>query len=385
MSTVAVTVSEPMPQIVRDLGTIAEKIMQARALFDEGDAIAAKMLASGGYDAAKALAIFARRAKSLGWVEKSRRMQGDALLIEKLAIMQIAREWDVLQADGKASRGGRPKKTVSDENAFTAAEAGISRKEIHEGRRLLVAEQKNPGLVERAIRARLEAGLEPSRANLRVSIGTASASREDRGDNLYETPAEGMAALLALETFLPLVLEPSCGRGAIVRPLEVGGHEVMLADLVDYGTADKHGQVQQVRDFLALTRDEVVAWSNGEDFDLVTNPPYGPVLNSYVAHALREIRPRKMAMLLNFNFFGGTENDDRNFALDEARPSRVLMFARRLPMMHRDGWDGPEASSRMNTAWFIWELDPDGNYGRETLIRRMDWKDFAPQAGGCET
>ena len=57
-------------QIIRDIGTIADKIRQARELFDEGDAIAAKMLAQGSYDLSKALAQFARRAKAMAWVEK---------------------------------------------------------------------------------------------------------------------------------------------------------------------------------------------------------------------------------------------------------------------------------------------------------------------------
>ena len=83
-----------------------------------------------------------------------------------------------------------------------------------------------------------------------------------------------------------------------------------------------------------------------------------------------------MALLLNLNFLCGTEDDDRNFALDVAPPARVLVFSRRLPMMHRDGWDGPEASSRMNTAWFVWERDASGSYSGRKQVVRVDWKDF---------
>jgi hypothetical protein len=49
-------------------------------------------------------------------------------------------------------------------------------------------------------------------------------------------------------------------------------------------------------------------------------------------------------------------------------------------MMHRDGWDGDIASSRMNTAWFVWELrrQPDGSesYDGPTEMLRVDWKVF---------
>jgi hypothetical protein len=97
-----------------------------------------------------------------------------------------------------------------------------------------------------------------------------------------------------------------------------------------------------------------------------------------VAHALRQHRPRKMAMLLNLNFVCGFDDPDRNFVMDEMRPARIHVFTRRLPMMHRDGWTGPEASSRMNTAWFVWE-QPHERSGRETVINRIDWQKLLEQ------
>jgi hypothetical protein len=375
---VAVEGAAPVdPQILKDFNVIAQKIAQARAMFDDGDAITAKMLAAGSYDLAKILAKFSRQAKAMAWVEKSRRLQGDALLIEMLSKMLIAREWDLAQGAGDASKGGRPKKkTVGNGDGFTAAQAGLTRDEISEGRKLLAAEGREPGLVERAIAARIEAGLEPSRRAVKHAIGTRTATREERGNNLYETPPEGMAVLLGLEEFLPLVLEPSCGRGAISRVLEAAGHEVMLSDLVDYGTADRHGQVQQIRDFLTLTRAEVMEWSGGEDFDLVGNPPYGEIVNAFIAHALTEIRPRKMALLLNLNFLCGYDDADRNRVLDQMSPERCIIHAQRLPMMHRDGYDGQKASSQMNTMWLVWERGDDGGYEGAFRVLRAVWSDF---------
>lgn len=147
------------------------------------------------------------------------------------------------------------------------------------------------------------------------------------------------------------------------------GYDVVLSDLVDYGTADRHGEVQAVVDFFDLEPDSAQP-------DIVTNPPYGALLNRFVAHALRVHRPRKMALLLNLNFVCGFDDPERNFAMDENPPARIHVFTRRLPMMHRDGWDGPEASSRMNTAWFVWEADEDGNYVGPTVINRVDWADY---------
>ncbi|WP_246752721.1 hypothetical protein [Sinorhizobium sp. BG8] len=103
-----------------------------------------------------------------------------------------------------------------------------------------------------------------------------------------------------------------------------------------------------------------------------------------MAHALRVHRPGKMALLLNLNFLAGFYDPDRTFVMDECSPARIYVFKRRLPMMHRDGWDGPTASSRMNTAWFIWERDEGGSYGDRTEIRRVDWKDYVPAVAESE-
>lgn len=358
-----------------DASDLAATVERARALLDDGDVLAAKVLASGAYREAKAAAGFAAEFGAAGkrLVAKARQLQGDALLIETRAKIRIAKAYDEAQADGRALKG-RPK-SIPDGNTFTQEEAGLSAKEIHDARRLAEAEERAPGLVERAIAARLQAGLEPSRANLRASIGTKTATNEERGNNLYETPPEAVHALLAIEEFGSTIWEPACGRGAISKMLEAAGHHVVISDLVDYSTADQYGEIQQVRDFLESKPKEFSAMG-----DIVTNPPYGALLNRFVAHALRTHTPRKMALLLNVNFYGGSENEDRNFALDESPPARIHWFSRRLPMMHRDGWDGPEAGSSMNTAWFVWERQEDGSYGTATTIRRVDWKDFQPVA-----
>ncbi|MDB5522793.1 MAG: hypothetical protein JWM58_556 [Rhizobium sp.] len=368
----------------RDMFDLVATVLRAQKAFDAGDVMAAKQLAGGAYLDSKARAQYAASFGASGKrvVAKARQLQGDALLIETRAKMSIAAAWDVAQAEGRASKGGRPSETVPDGNGFTSEEAGLSRKEIHEARKLLAAEQREPGIAERAIAARVNAGLEPSRANLRAAVGTASATKEERGNNLYQTGPEAMHALLALERFSQTVLEPACGPGAIARMLEADGHDVVLSDLIDYGTTDRHGTIQEVCGFLELTPGRIAPYLDPEQLypDIVTNPPYGEVLNAFVAHALRVFKPRKMALLLNIVFLGGTDDDDRTFALEDCPPARIYIFKRRLPMMHREGWDGPKADSRMLTAWFVWERDEQGNYGDTTVMRRVDWKDFQPVA-----
>lgn len=371
--------------VARDQSDLAATVDRARVLLDEGDYQAALMLSSGAYDNAKAAASFASRVKAgEQLIGKARRMQADALLIESRAKIALAYQVDEAQSAGMIAGKGRPK-NIPDENIFTLEDAGLTAKRLHEARQLRDAEAKEPGIVQRAIEARVEAGMEPSRAALKKSaghaIGTKSATKDERGDDLYETPIEAMRTLLALESFALNVLEPSVGRGAILRPLEDAGYEVLIADLVDRGSVTQHGECQLVGDFL-------LSLAVGSGFDLVTNPPYG-IANAYAAHALRVHKPGKMALLLNLNFMCGFDDPDRCFVMDECPPSRIYVFTRRLPMMHRHGWDGPEASSQMNTAWFIWERNDDGTYGcAHPHIIRVDWKKFqdaealAPGVGG---
>jgi hypothetical protein len=296
----------------------------------------------------------------------------------------LAKEFDAARPES-AAKGGRPK-TVPDGNGFTAEDVGLTRKQVHEARQMRDAIEHDPGIVRRALDQMLAERVEPTRtalkrelprANLRAAVGTDTATAAERGNNLYETPPEALRALLSLTSFSRKLWEPACGRGAISRMLEDAGYEVELSDLIDYGTADRHGEVQRVEDFCATSP----RLDDPDRPDIVTNPPYGADLNRFVAHALRAHRPRRMALLLNLNFLCGFDDPERCYAMDECPPATVYVFTRRLPMMHRDGWDGPEASSRMNTAWFVWELDEatgsyDADGKRGTEIVRIDWKTF---------
>lgn len=366
------------PAQLSDASDLPSVIERARALFSDGDVLKARLVAAAAGAEAKAQAdIAARFGASQELVMKARRLQGDALLIESRCSIRMVDDYEAAQERGEAAKRGRPKKDAP-ASILQLGETGLTKQEIAEARRLRDAERGEPGIVERAIAARVAQGLEPTRRNLRHAIGTRSASKEDRGDNLYETPIEAMRTLLALEAFSPTVLEPACGRGAILRPLEDAGYDVRIADLVDRGTATKDGEIQAVGDFLGMPATE------GKP-DIVTNPPYGGVMNGFIAHALREHRPRRMALLLNLNVLAGFDDPDRNFFMDEWPPARIWVFKRRLPMMHRDGWTGPTASSQMNTAWLVWEKTngyrhSQRPYGAETRIRRVDWQDYQDAA-----
>jgi hypothetical protein len=156
-----------------------------------------------------------------------------------------------------------------------------------------------------------------------------------RSDDLHETPPQAVEALLAKEQFAGPVWEPACGRGAISRVLESHGHTVISTDLVERGYGE--GRVDFLLEFAARAP------------NIITNSPY-KLSCEFAEHATRLV-PGKVAFLCRLAWLAGL----RRRPLFEARLSRVLIFAKRLPMMHRDGWDGPRSTSAIDFAWFIFD------------------------------
>jgi hypothetical protein len=176
----------------------------------------------------------------------------------------------------------------------------------------------------------------------------------DRGNDLYETPPEAVKALLEVEFIPETVWEPACGPGSIVRVLREAGHRVIATDLVDYGCEGQRAGV----DFL-----KVQTAPAGASI-IVTNPPYMHA-NAFVAHALH-LCPRVL-MLLRLGFIAGTK---RTPILEGGMLARMHVFRNRLPMMHRQGWSGPRATSQTEFAWFSFDR---AHYG-PPLINRISWK-----------
>jgi hypothetical protein len=191
--------------------------------------------------------------------------------------------------------------------------------------------------------------------------GNLRAPLSERRNDLYETPAVAVEALLRVEQLPKRLWEPAAGRGAIVNVLRAAGHEVLASDLVDYGDPTHFAR----RDFLMEHKAPDGCQA------IVTNPPYKNAAE-FVAHAL-ELCPLVM-MLLPLKFFEagiGTARKHllRRKVLDEIPPARIHQFSGRLPMMHRDGWQGPKATSQVPYAWFVW----NGAHTGPTIIDRISW------------
>jgi hypothetical protein len=55
--------------------------------------------------------------------------------------------------------------------------------------------------------------------------------------------------------------------------------------------------------------------------------------------------------------------------LEDRGLARVHVFRKRLPMMHRAGWQGRKANSGMAFAWFVWDR---GHIG-PAAVNRISW------------
>jgi hypothetical protein len=176
----------------------------------------------------------------------------------------------------------------------------------------------------------------------------------ERRDDLYETPEVATRALLLVEQLPHHLWEPAAGRGAIVCVLRAAGHEVLASDLVDYGDPTHFAR----RDFLLERK-----VPNGCEA-IVTNPPF-KLAEQFVAHAL-DLCPR-VIMLLRLAFM---ESERRTPILEGRGLARIHQFRKRLPMMHRAGWEGRKANSGMAFAWFVW----DRNHAGPTTIDRISWE-----------
>lgn len=92
-------------------------------------------------------------------------------------------------------RTGRPPKVVprgNDIPSASAAAVGLTRKEVHEARRVRDAERADPGLVDRTLDTLVEEGTEPSRAALRRAVDpVAKAARAPKQPDQGRKPRPG--------------------------------------------------------------------------------------------------------------------------------------------------------------------------------------------------
>jgi hypothetical protein len=166
-------------------------------------------------------------------------------------------------------------------------------------------------------------------------------ARPREKDDFYKTPPAAVRALLAAETFAPVIHEPACGDGAISEVLEAAGHEVFSSDLVHRGFGE--GGV----DFLL---------EQCRPCDcLVTNPPFS-LADEFALHA-QLLGYKHVALLMRLSWLEGGARRKRLWVPHP--PTRIWVFSKRQTL-----WRGDEAPGKnggaVAFAWFVWRAGQHG-------------------------
>lgn len=174
-------------------------------------------------------------------------------------------------------------------------------------------------------------------------------------DDFYPTPPEPTRALLHAErdrlADFPVIWEPACGDGAMVREIEAAGHECIGSDLV----RRCKDECNLVRDFFRFRESVAPA--------IITNPPYDQInerdgKGRWVWHAMERLGVEYMALLLSWSWPG---------AGGHARLWRTWPPARVYLMRWKIDFTGGGAPPMLN-GWFVWDRAHQG----ETLLRMLD-------------
>jgi hypothetical protein len=190
--------------------------------------------------------------------------------------------------------------------------------------------------------------------------GAGRAPLKDRANDLYETPAVAVDALLRCEPWLPCTIwEPCAGRGAISRALREAGHRVIAHDLVPYVGADLG--IETPIDFLMERRPPPGATR------IVTNFPFKNG-DEMIRHGLR--LGLEVVCLQRLMALEGANRAD----LIDLHLRRVWAGIERLPQMHREGYEGrKQSNSGAPFAWFVFSPTPRG-IGEPIEFRRLSWR-----------
>jgi hypothetical protein len=200
----------------------------------------------------------------------------------------------------------------------------------------------------------------PSKGKHRgFAMGVPRSSTKKRDPlELYESPECATRALVHHEPLVAGVIwEPCCGRGAISRVLERAGLAVVSTDILDRGYG--RGGV----DFFNMTEAPYGCQV------IVTNPPYGKA-DAFIRHGLT-LAPTVL-VLLRWQYAEGENKAD----VIDRHLEHAWLGRERLPMMHRDGWEGKKLKKTATAfAWFRFARAPamPGTF----TTTRISWEDGA--------
>jgi hypothetical protein len=189
--------------------------------------------------------------------------------------------------------------------------------------------------------------------SVHATLGSRTGATGERHEqDYYATPPEAVRALLAVENFNHLILEPCCGEGHISKELLADDalYIVESYDLFDRGYGNR-------ADFLCRMGNGIDKWGG----DIVTNPPFATALE-FIQRSLEITQDgAKVAMLLRTAFLEGQK---RKIFFEECPPKTVWQFSKRIACA-KNGDFKTQGGGAMAYAWFVWEK----GYKGDTVIK----------------
>lgn len=181
-------------------------------------------------------------------------------------------------------------------------------------------------------------------------------ARAERGTDFYETPEWCVRAVLPHLPRGP-VLDPCCGRGAILR---VAYNEWALDNAFGIELVEEHALAARAAGFIVEQGDSLAPateWPAGYGTTIVMNPPFMHA-QAFVETALSYARDTggTVAALLRLGFLEGRARAE----LHAKHPADVLVLSRR-PSFTGKGTDSSAYG------WFVWG---PGRGGRWQILER---------------
>lgn len=180
---------------------------------------------------------------------------------------------------------------------------------------------------------------------------------ERETDDFYPTPPEPTRAFLHAEIDrlrdFPLIWEPACGDGAMVREMEALGISVVASDLVDRGCG---AHIHSFYDFKSAPAAKAI----------VTNPPFQECNSRdgkgrWIWHAMETLGVEYMALLMNWSWPGAGGLGD---LWAKYPPARAYLMRWKIDFTG-------QGSPPMLNGWFVWDRKHEG----ETVLRMLDRRD----------
>ncbi len=156
--------------------------------------------------------------------------------------------------------------------------------------------------------------------------------------DFYTTDARAVKALLNVEKFNDIILDPCCGTGSIVQVLKERNYTVRATDLIYRGCGE--GNI----DFL---NDDFPAYV----FDIIMNPPYTRTID-FIQKAL-SLAKQKVAVLLPLSYIESQERYEKIYS--KSPPSTIYAFINRIQIKKGDVSNGNTKANMKAYAWYVWD------------------------------